>query len=167
MALSWGLAQYILDAPRTDLISSNKEGIISVPGIYNIYYSPFRGLLKPGYLAIQLIGLAMGTLVLPPSPSYFRRRLRELAYPHARHTHDSSSDEGGDDDDVTHSSSRHDRFGQALRLQRRENDKTATELCSYAVLWWAVLGIASLVGIGGGVSRRMVRCPWVLPHPLT
>jgi glucosaminylphosphatidylinositol acyltransferase len=39
---------------------------------------------------------------------------------------------------------------------RRENDKTATELCSYAVVWWVVLGIALAVNLGGGVSRRVV-----------
>lgn len=108
------------------------------------------------------MGLAMGTVILPPSPSHFRRRLRELAYPYKRHTHDSSSDEdddeGEDGSGANNASSRarEDRLAQALRTQRRENDKTATELCSYAVLWWTVLGIASLIGIGGGVSRRMV-----------
>lgn len=39
---------------------------------------------------------------------------------------------------------------------RRENDKTATELCSYAVVWWAALGIAVATGLGGGISRRVV-----------
>jgi hypothetical protein len=38
----------------------------------------------------------------------------------------------------------------------RENDKTATELISYSVVWWAMLGLAKLVNIGGGISRRMV-----------
>jgi len=38
----------------------------------------------------------------------------------------------------------------------RENDRTATELASYAVLWWSALGVCSYAGIGGGVSRRMV-----------
>ena len=39
LALSGGLAQYILDAPRTDLISANKEGIVSVLGQFRLSLS--------------------------------------------------------------------------------------------------------------------------------
>ncbi|KAL1925212.1 uncharacterized protein VTP21DRAFT_95 [Calcarisporiella thermophila] len=46
-ALSKGLQAFVLDAPRTDLISMNKEGICSFTG----------------YLAIFLIALEVGTLV--------------------------------------------------------------------------------------------------------
>lgn len=115
-----------------------------------------------GYLAVHLLGLAMGTLVLPPSPSYFRRRRRELTYPHARHAHDSSSDDDDDEpaqdaDANTKSDTQKRDRGHGQALQRRENDKTATELCSYAVVWWVLLGLALVAGVGGGVSRRMVR----------
>ncbi|EDR10435.1 uncharacterized protein LACBIDRAFT_152132, partial [Laccaria bicolor S238N-H82] len=59
----FGLESYILTAPRTSIISANKEGIVSLSG----------------YLAIHLLGLSAGTLVLPPSPSFFRRRQQALA----------------------------------------------------------------------------------------
>ena len=45
---------------------------------------------------------------------------------------------------------------------RRENDKTATELCSYAVLWWVLLGALRLADVGGGVSRRMANLQYVV-----
>ena len=32
-----------------------------------------------GYLAIQLLGLSVGTIILPPFPSFFRRRQKVLA----------------------------------------------------------------------------------------
>ena len=39
----------------------------------------------------------------------------------------------------------------------RENDKTATELFSYAVIYWALFGISRYLHIGGSdVSRRLV-----------
>jgi phosphatidylinositol glycan class W len=41
----------------------------------------------------------------------------------------------------------------------RENDKTAGELFSYAVIYWALFGISRYLQIGGpDVSRRLV-CP--------
>ena len=43
-SLTWDLKTYMLYAPRTDMISANKEGILSVPG----------------YMAIQLIGVGIG-----------------------------------------------------------------------------------------------------------
>jgi phosphatidylinositol glycan class W len=38
----------------------------------------------------------------------------------------------------------------------RQNDKTAIELASYSLVWWTLLGLASLVGVDEGVSRQMV-----------
>jgi phosphatidylinositol glycan class W len=40
----------------------------------------------------------------------------------------------------------------------RENDKTATVLFSYAVIYWTLFGISRYLHIGGpDVSRRLVR----------
>jgi phosphatidylinositol glycan class W len=40
----------------------------------------------------------------------------------------------------------------------RENDKTATVLFSYAVIYWTLFGISRYLRIGGpDVSRRLVR----------
>jgi GWT1 len=83
-----------------------------------------------GYLAIHLLGLSTGTLLLPPSPKFFRRRLKAA---------------------LRRDSDARDTLGVA-----RQNDKTATELCSYTVVWWALLGATYLFGMGD-VSRRMVR----------
>ena len=44
-SLQWDLRTYIFYAPRTNMISANKEGILSLPG----------------YLAIQLIGIGIGS----------------------------------------------------------------------------------------------------------
>ncbi|KIP02797.1 hypothetical protein PHLGIDRAFT_111619 [Phlebiopsis gigantea 11061_1 CR5-6] len=120
---SMGLMDYVLHAPRTSLVSANKEGLVSVTG----------------YLALHLLGLSTGTILLPSSPSYFRRMQHELR-----------------DDDTPSKRSRG-------RIQdRRENDKTATELFAYAVLWWAALGAVRLLGVGQGISRRVVNMPYIL-----
>lgn len=98
-------------------------------------------------MAIHLLGLSAGTLLLPPSPSFFRRRQQvRVRTPHRR---DSS---GSDSDDDSSTST------EIVRpSMKRQSDKAAIELCSYSVVWWTLLGISRLVGIDGGVSRRMVR----------
>lgn len=105
----------------------------------------------PGYLALHLLGLSAGTVLLPSSPSYFRRMQESLRNPNVPlsrgddHRSDSESD-----DDLPNKKPKG-------RIQhRRENDKTATELFSYAVLWWMAFGVVTLAGIGYGISRRMV-----------
>ncbi|KAJ7641759.1 GWT1-domain-containing protein [Roridomyces roridus] len=110
-----GLKRYVQTAPRVDLISANKEGIASLIG----------------YLSIHLLGLAMGTLVLPPSPSFFRRLRSGRAVP-------------GD-------------LGMP-----RQNDKTAIELASYAIVWWVLLGLSSVLGVDEGVSRQTANLPYAL-----
>ncbi|KAL1691583.1 GWT1-domain-containing protein [Schizophyllum commune] len=121
-----GLDRYVLYAPRNTLISQNKEGIVSLLG----------------YLSIHLLGLATGTLILPPSPSYFRRMQRGL---------NSSSNPNA-----------YDKPLPPLSLPR-EDDKTATELFGYTLLWWALFYLARYFKIGGqDVSRRMVNLPYIL-----
>ncbi|KDQ32594.1 hypothetical protein PLEOSDRAFT_1073093 [Pleurotus ostreatus PC15] len=93
-----------------------------------------------GYLAIQLLGLSTGTIVLPPSPNHFRRQQQAL------------SDRSSKRRDSTASPS----------ITQRQNDKTATVLFSYGVLWWSFLGITKLLAVGTNVSRRMANLQYVL-----
>ncbi|KAI9462017.1 GWT1-domain-containing protein [Lactarius psammicola] len=126
LSLSVGLASYVLDAPRQSLISANKEGLVSLTG----------------YLAIHLLGLSTGTLVIPYSPSYFRRR---QAAARKRRNSDAPARR------------------VSMSMPHRENDKTATELFSYAVIYWTLFGISRYFHIGGpDVSRRLVNLPYVL-----
>jgi phosphatidylinositol glycan class W len=108
------------------LVGANKEGIVSLTG----------------YLAIHLLGLSAGTIILPPTPSFFRRRQQAIASRKAP--------------------------SQDLDPRApRQLGKTATELCSYAILWWTLLGVSKLAkvdrewGPDGGVSRRMANLPYV------
>ncbi|KAF8639193.1 hypothetical protein AX17_001679 [Amanita inopinata Kibby_2008] len=145
------LQGYILNAPRTSWLSANKEGIISLIG----------------YLSIHLLGLSIGTIVLPPSPSWFRRllkyqskvldnrRIRKYSEPRVLATHPNA------DDLPPLSSPRH-------------TGKTVIELCSYALLWCIFSGAVGLLkigvdssgskgnGLGKNVSRRMANLPYIL-----
>ncbi|KAJ7272716.1 GWT1-domain-containing protein [Mycena haematopus] len=116
LALSvFGLKHYVRTATRLNLISANKEGLASLAG----------------YLSIHLLGLSIGTLILPPSQNFFRRlrtgrsTLAELGAP-------------------------------------RQNDKGAIELASYALVWWALLGVVSLLRIDDGVSRQTANFAYAL-----
>lgn len=118
---------YVLTSPRTtSLISSNKEGLISLIG----------------YLSIHILGLSTGTLVLPYSPSFFRRQQKAFA-------------KGGNINDNNKL--------ERVETRYRQTDKTAVELVSYTIVWWVLLGVVHLGGKwyegdeGGGVSRRLVR----------
>ena len=54
---------------------THEEGIISLPGKINLKcrYSNLNLFFFPlGYLAIQLLGLSVDTIILPPFPSFFR-----------------------------------------------------------------------------------------------
>ncbi|KAH9015069.1 GWT1-domain-containing protein [Lactarius hengduanensis] len=126
LSLSAGLASYVLDAPRQSLISANKEGLVSLTG----------------YLAIHLLGLSTGTLVIPYSPSYFRRR---QAAARKRRNSDAPARR------------------VSMSMPHRENDKTATELFSYAVVYWTLFGISRYLHIGGpDASRRLVNLPYIM-----
>jgi phosphatidylinositol glycan class W len=111
-----GWREFVLFAPRTNLLNANKEGIVSLLG----------------YLAIHLLGLSTGTMILPPSPSYFRRQQLERLNARSR------------------------RGSNAGTSPQREDDKTATELAAYAILWWTFLGLSSFFASVAGVSRRLV-----------
>ncbi|KAH9173899.1 GWT1-domain-containing protein [Lactarius sanguifluus] len=126
LSLSAGLTSYVLDAPRESLISANKEGLVSLTG----------------YLAIHLLGLSTGTLVIPYSPSYFRRR---QAAARKRRNSDAPARR------------------VSMSMPHRENDKTATELFSYAVIYWTLFGISRYLHIGGpDASRRLVNLPYIM-----
>ncbi|KAI0073556.1 hypothetical protein K474DRAFT_1686168 [Panus rudis PR-1116 ss-1] len=165
---SGGLSVYVLHAPRTSLVSANKEGLVSLTG----------------YLAIHLMGLSTGTLVLPPSPSYFRRqqeslrktRRNTISQPPEMSSLSAGSSSGYQPSSAQYQSHSHSTttvVPTPASLQepiKRENDRTAIELCSYAVLWWVSLGAMKLLGIGGGVSRRMVNLQyitWVIAYNTT
>ncbi|KAF8752180.1 hypothetical protein RHS01_07880 [Rhizoctonia solani] len=57
------LQDWALGNNRTNLFNQNKEGIVSFVG----------------YLSIHLLGMAIGTLILPPSPTHFRRAVSDIA----------------------------------------------------------------------------------------
>ncbi|KAH8984819.1 GWT1-domain-containing protein [Lactarius akahatsu] len=126
LSLSAGLTSYVLDAPRQSLISANKEGLVSLTG----------------YLAIHLLGLSTGTLVIPYSPSYFRRRQAAVR---KRRASDAPARR------------------VSMSMPHRENDKTATELFSYAVVYWTLFGISRYLHVGGpDASRRLVNLPYIM-----
>lgn len=109
-----------------------------------------------GYLAIHTFGLLMGTLLLPPSPSTFRRMQRQRrATLELRNSHASRIEAG----EV---------------IERHQPDKAAIELFSYAMVWWSLLGIVALsvplvttmsgstaVHYRSTVSRRLVRMSYL------
>jgi phosphatidylinositol glycan class W len=120
--------------------------------------------------------MAIGTLVLPPSPSHFRRAVSEIASSTApsrtpsrapspsrpQVDHDlhmgrrPTTPDSSDDDEprkkpmVT--------LHYATENQSRKRGKAAVELCSYAIVWWTLFYLAgTLSGSGAqGVSRRLV-----------
>ena len=142
MTLSYlGMQEYTFHAPRVTLISANKEGLISLTGILVSHTPPFDLLLIlhfSGYLAVHILGLSAGALILPPSPKYFSRVLKERG-PALQSGKATTTSRG------------------VSLAAPRQNDKTAIELFSYSVIWWILFGISRWLGIGGeGVSRRMV-----------
>ncbi|EMD36738.1 hypothetical protein CERSUDRAFT_83761 [Gelatoporia subvermispora B] len=141
---SLGFMRFVFEAPRVSLISANKEGLVSLTG----------------YFAVHLLGLSTGTLVLPPTPSYFRRRQQQLARADTTKadsdsSSDSDADPGGD-------SSRKESTRRVHLYQKRENDKTAIELFSYAVVWWVLLGVLAAFNVGSGISRRLVNLQYII-----
>ncbi|KAK1224863.1 Glucosaminyl phosphatidylinositol (GlcN-PI) nositol acylation protein [Marasmius sp. AFHP31] len=150
----YGVEDYVFTAPRLSLISANKEGLVSLTGAFQSH--PIHPILSTthtflslppspptfptlGYLSIHLFGLTTGVLILPPSPSYFRRIRRQLGKLRT------------EDDDIK------------KLTAPRQTDKTAAELGSYAFTWWFYFGLVRWLGVDGGrgVSRRLVNVSYV------
>ena len=119
-----GLGDYLLFAPRYSPISANKEGIISesLPGKNRkCQYSNLNSqIFFLGYLVIRLLELSLGTIILPPFPSFFRHQQKMLI-----------SKRRNSDPVVA---------GNSVDLKitaPRQTEKTATELCSFAIIWWS------------------------------
>ncbi|KAG9308307.1 GWT1-domain-containing protein [Chiua virens] len=120
LALSFlGLESFLLHAPRSNIISANKEGLISLLG----------------YLSLHVMGLSLGTIILPPSPSFFRKQQLSLFEGNVQ------------------------RLAKLDPSAPRQNAKTTIELFSYALVWWFFL---ALIRHGLQVSRRMANLPYIL-----
>ncbi|CAE6438487.1 unnamed protein product [Rhizoctonia solani] len=150
------LQDWALGNNRTNLFDQNKEGIVSFVG----------------YLSIHLLGMAIGTLILPPSPTHFRRAVSDIASkdnsaaPSRTPSRAPSPIRPQVDRDLhmgrrpaTPDSSDDDepRKKPTLTLhyttedQPRKRGKAAVELCSYAIVWWTLFYLAE--GIWGGSPR--------------
>ncbi|GAB1520319.1 Glucosaminyl phosphatidylinositol (GlcN-PI) nositol acylation protein [Rhizoctonia solani] len=163
------LQDWALGNNRTNLFDQNKEGIVSFVG----------------YLSIHLLGMAIGTLILPPSPTHFRRAVSDIASkdnsaaPSRTPSRAPSPIRPQVDRDLhmgrrpaTPDSSDDDepRKKPTLTLhyttedQPRKRGKAAVELCSYAIVWWTLFYLAgALSGSGAqGVSRRLANTMYVL-----
>ncbi|KAH7106982.1 GWT1-domain-containing protein [Auriculariales sp. MPI-PUGE-AT-0066] len=144
------LQDFALNAPRNDLFSMNREGIISIPG----------------YFAIHLLGLLTGTITIPPSPGHFRRALKEVQRD-LKIRHPSKSEEesdSGDEAEEQDSFLRKQQRKQPITVLggRRDNGKVMTELFSYSLLWWFATAIMVLVKGNEAVSRRLANFPYVI-----
>ncbi|KAG2138382.1 GWT1-domain-containing protein [Suillus clintonianus] len=117
---SGGMKDFILNAPRSNIIYANKEGLLSLLG----------------YVSIHILGLSLGTVMLPPSPSFFRKQQQQLL-----------------DGPSSHRPSKLDPSAP------RQNAKIVIELLSYSVVWWMLL---AFVRLGLEVSRRMANISYVL-----
>ncbi|KAG1733266.1 GWT1-domain-containing protein [Suillus lakei] len=117
---SGGMKDFLLNAPRSNIIFANKEGLLSLLG----------------YVSIHILGLSLGTVILPPSPSFFRKQQRQLL-----------------DGPSSYRPSKLDPSAP------RQNAKIVIELLSYSVVWWMLL---AFVRLGLEVSRRMANISYVL-----
>src|SRR5258706_10684284 len=108
--------------------------------------------LNPGYFSIHLLGLSTGTILFPSSPSYFRRysqmRNPELSGAECDSSLSSIS--------VIGSSNQYSVKAKEWNHNKRQDDKTAIELCSYLVVWLVLFSLAHLCGLGVNVSRQLV-----------
>jgi phosphatidylinositol glycan class W len=117
---SGGMRDFLLNASRSNIIFANKEGLLSLLG----------------YVSIHVLGLSLGTVILPPSPSFFRKQQQQFL-----------------DGPSPHRPSKLDPSAP------RQNAKIIIELMSYSVVWWMLL---AFVRLGLEVSRRMANISYVL-----
>ena len=116
-----------------------------------------------GYLSIHLLGLSIGCLILPPTPSWFRLMILRVASDIRKAKEKKSSSDSSISDS--------EMFYEISPLSSsRHTGKTAAELCAYALLWSFLCGVVCVAelglnpvgnealghGLGKGVSRRMV-----------
>ncbi|KAF5350658.1 hypothetical protein D9756_008612 [Leucocoprinus leucothites] len=121
-------------SPLLTLLLQNKEGLASLLG----------------YLSIHILGLSLGTIVLPFSPSFFRRHQSAVEV----FERTGNKPVYFDDEDK-------------LEKGYRQTSKTALEVVSYSIVWWVLFGAVRVlevyvVGGEGGVSRRMVNLSYIL-----
>ncbi|KIM24843.1 hypothetical protein M408DRAFT_331516 [Serendipita vermifera MAFF 305830] len=143
--LSFTKLQYwTLHSPRTNIINHNKEGLVSLPG----------------YLAIHLLGLSVGLLIFPPTPSHFQRTRSSKV----NNSDSSSEDEADIKDDVIE-----DLKNGSIETRRleslsgeRDDSKTAIELCSYGVLYAVLFLFVRLAAPKDDVSRVLANLQYVL-----
>lgn len=91
----------------------------------------------------------MGTVIVPPSPAFLRKRRKE----NKLYAKESSLDHPDSDADSESGSAIN---AKTLRSNSpRQLDKTLSELVAYAVIWWTVLALS--IFAFGNVSRVMVR----------
>ena len=135
------LQTWTLNAERTNLVSQNKEGLVSFPGPSpSLLFSLLPPLLTSlprtaGYLAIHLLGLASGLYILPPDPYFFPIHSRILS-PSAPIEVRRKFEE------------------KRSKMWRSKPGKLANLLGSYAVVWWVCYYCTRLGG--AEVSRRLV-----------
>ncbi|KAG8950160.1 Glucosaminyl phosphatidylinositol (GlcN-PI) nositol acylation protein [Tulasnella sp. 424] len=124
------LQRWALSEERIGILGMNKEGITSLPG----------------YLAIHILGFAIGTLILPPSPSHFRRRQKAI------------KPDPEESSNAVYSSRKPFKLSSDRQL-----DKTVIELSAYTLMWWTLFGVVSMMSGGRmGVSRRLANLSYVL-----
>ncbi|OJA17265.1 hypothetical protein AZE42_03028 [Rhizopogon vesiculosus] len=117
---SGGLKDVLLNAPRSNIIFANKEGLLSILG----------------YVSIHIMGLSLGTIILPPSPSFFRKQQQLFL-----------------DGPSSYQPNKLDPSAP------RQNAKIVIELLSYSVVWWM---LSAFTQLGMDVSRRMANISYVL-----
>ena len=92
-----------------------------------------------------MLGLGIGTLILPPTPSLFRRRIKAQGKTSTKSQDMSSNGTYLSNDPISENAP-------------RQLGKSAIELCAYVVVWWTLFGGARWMGGGrDSVSRRLVR----------
>lgn len=131
------MAKWALSGERHGLVSRNKEGItsmlgsLSLPKSISLRVAQHEAHVGPtyftGYLSIHTFGLLMGTLLLPPSPSKFRRMRKQR-----------------NDGSWTNSAMKLETDPIPDDEHRRQPVKAAIELFSYAMAWWTLLGILAI-----------------------